>query len=180
MTDQPNLPPGLSQSQFAAALKRFAAALGAGAVVSDAAALAEFYDPYNLPGRTDFKPSAALFPATVEQIQEIVRIANEAKVPLWTVSQGRNNAYGGAAPRLPGAVLVHLRNMNKVLAIDEANAYAAVEPGVRFFDLYEAIRAGGHKLTISVPDLGWLSLLSLFSSPPDLIRGSKATARSLA
>ncbi len=68
MSDQPNLPPGLSAGQFAAVLKRFEAELGAGAVVSDPAALTEFYDPYNLPSRTDFKPSAALFPTTVEQI----------------------------------------------------------------------------------------------------------------
>jgi 4-cresol dehydrogenase (hydroxylating) flavoprotein subunit len=159
MTDQLNLPPGLSPRQLATALKTFETALGPGAVLSDPVALAEFYDPYNLPSRTDFKPSAALFPTTVEQIQEIIRIANEAKTPLWTVSQGRNNAYGGAAPRLPGAVLVHLRNMSKVLEIDEDNAYAVVEPGVRFFDLYDAIRAGGHKLMISVPDLGWGSVI---------------------
>jgi 4-cresol dehydrogenase (hydroxylating) flavoprotein subunit len=159
MTDKPNLPPGLSASQFASALKRFELALGADAVLSTPVALEEFYDPYNLPSRTDFKPSAALFPSSVEQIQEILRVANEAKVPLWTVSQGRNNAYGGAAPRLPGAVLLNLRRMNKVLEIDDANAYAVVEPGVRFFDLYEAIRSGGHKLMISVPDLGWGSVV---------------------
>jgi 4-cresol dehydrogenase (hydroxylating) flavoprotein subunit len=153
------LPPGLSTRQFDEVLKRFEAALGADAVISAPAALEEFYDPYNLPSRTDFKPSAALFPTGVEQIQEILRIANAEKVPLWTVSQGRNNAYGGAAPRLPGAVLLSLRRMNKVLEIDEDCAYALIEPGVRFFDLYEAIRAGGHKLMMSVPDLGWGSVI---------------------
>jgi 4-cresol dehydrogenase (hydroxylating) len=153
------LPPGLSAGQFGAALKKFEAVLSADRVVSAPAALEEFYDPYNLPSRTNFKPAAALFPTSVEEIQAILRIATEQEIPLWTVSQGRNNAYGGAAPRLPGAVLLNLRRMNKVLEIDEANAYAVVEPGVRFFDLYEAIRAGGHKLMMSVPDLGWGSVI---------------------
>ena len=36
--------------------------------------------------------------------------------------------------------------MNRVLEIDEELGYAVVEPGVRWFDLYEAIQAGGHKL----------------------------------
>src|SRR5665213_1011065 len=156
---QSPLPPGLSDGQFRTALRDFAAALGEEWVVSDPSALVEFFDPYNLPGRTDFKPSAALFPASVEEIQAILRIANRDRIPLWTVSQGKNNAYGGAAPRLPGAVLVNLRRMNKVLEIDETCAYAVVEPGVRFFDLYDAIRAGGHKLMISVPDLGWGSVI---------------------
>ncbi|MGH7075353.1 MAG: FAD-binding oxidoreductase [Stellaceae bacterium] len=152
-------PPHLSERQFADALKQFTAALGAEWVVSEPAALAEFYDPYNLPERTDFKPSAALFPASVEEIQALLRIAGENKIPLWTTSQGRNNAYGGAAPRLPGAVLLHLRRLNRVLEINEECAYAVVEPGVRFFDLYDAIRAGGHKLMMSVPDLGWGSVV---------------------
>jgi 4-cresol dehydrogenase (hydroxylating) len=159
MTDQQMLPPGLSAGQFATVLKRFEGVLGADRVVHAATALEEFYDPYNLPSRTNFKPSAALFPTGVEEIQAILKIANEDKVPLWTTGQGRNNAYGGAAPRLPGAVLLSLRRMNKVLEIDEACAYAVVEPGVRFFDLYEAIRAGGHKLMMSVPDLGWGSVI---------------------
>src|SRR6202167_3107898 len=153
------LPPGQSERQFAEIVKRFEAILGAEAVVSEPSALAEFYDPYNLATRTDFKPSAALFPTNVEQIQEILRVANADRIPLWTVSQGRNNAYGGAAPRLPGAVLLNLRRMNRVLEIDEACAYALVEPGVRFFDLHEHIQRGGHKLMISVPDLGWGSVI---------------------
>ena len=49
--------------------------------------------------------------------------------------------------------------MNRVLEIDGDAAYAVVEPGVRFFDLYEAVKASGHKLWISVPDLGWGSVI---------------------
>ena len=39
-------------------------------------------------------------PQTVEEIQAIVRLANEHRVPLWTTSQGRNNGYGGSSPRV--------------------------------------------------------------------------------
>ena len=56
-------------------------------------------------------------------------------------------------------MIVSLRNMNRVLEIDEELAYAVVEPGVRWFDLYDAIQAGGHKLMLSVPDLGWGSVV---------------------
>ena len=49
--------------------------------------------------------------------------------------------------------------MNRVLEINEELGYAVVEPGVRWFDLYEAIQAGGHKLSVSIPDLGWGSVV---------------------
>ena len=49
--------------------------------------------------------------------------------------------------------------MNKVLEIDESARYAVVEPGVRWFDLYDAIQAGGHKLWLSIADLGWGSVI---------------------
>jgi 4-cresol dehydrogenase (hydroxylating) len=80
-------------------------------------------------------------------------------VALWTHGQGRNNGYGGPAPRLRGSAIVSLRRMNRVLEINEECAYAVVEPGVRWFDLYEAIQAGGHKLMLSVADLGWGSVI---------------------
>ena len=73
-----------------------------------------------------------------------------------------NNGYGGPAPRLDGSVIVSLRNMDKVLEIDEELAYCVVEPGVRWFDLYDAIKAGGHKLMVSIPDLGWGGVVSNF------------------
>ena len=61
----------------------------------------------------------ACMPTTVEEIQAIVRIANEQQVPLWTHGQGGNNGYGGPAPRVKGSVIVSLRKMNRVLEIDE-------------------------------------------------------------
>ena len=35
-------------------------------------------------------------PTSTEQVQAVVRIANEYGVPLWTIGKGRNNTYGGA------------------------------------------------------------------------------------
>jgi 4-cresol dehydrogenase (hydroxylating) flavoprotein subunit len=88
-----------------------------------------------------------------------VRIANEHSAPLWVFSQGRNNTYGGPAPRVRGSVIVNLRGMNRVLEVNEELAYAVVEPGVRWFDLYDALEAEGGRLWTSIPDLGWGSVI---------------------
>ena len=128
-------------------------------MLTSEADLREFRDPFQFETWDENAASAVLMPETVEEIQEIVRIAGRHGVPLWTHSQGRNNGYGGPAPRVGGSVIVSLRNMNRVLEIDEECAYAVVEPGVRWFDLYEAIKAGGHRLMLSIADLGWGSVI---------------------
>jgi 4-cresol dehydrogenase (hydroxylating) flavoprotein subunit len=153
------LTPSLSEESFALAIDAFREAVGDDAVLTGDDALRVFRDPFAFPTWQDYTASAVVMPETVEQVQAIVRIANEHKVPLWTHATGMNNGYGGPAPRLTGSVIVSLRRMNRVLEINEECAYAVVEPGVRWFDLYDAVRAGGHKLMVSIPDLGWGSIV---------------------
>lgn len=49
--------------------------------------------------------------------------------------------------------------MNKIVEINEEYAYAIVEPGVSFFDLFNEIKSRGLKLWTSCPALGWGSVL---------------------
>jgi 4-cresol dehydrogenase (hydroxylating) flavoprotein subunit len=142
-----------------AAIEDFRSAVGADAVLTSEEDLREFRDPFAFESWADYTAAAVVMPDTVEQIQEIVRIANRHGVPLWTHATGRNNGYGGPAPRVKGSVIVSLRRMNRVLEINEECGYAVVEPGVRWFDLYEAIQAGGHRLMLSIADLGWGSVV---------------------
>jgi 4-cresol dehydrogenase (hydroxylating) len=141
------------------AIEELAGALGADAVLTSDEDLREFRDPFAYSTWDDYTASAVVMPETVEQVQEVVRIANRHKLPLWPHGQGRNNGYGGPAPRVKGSVIVSLRRMNRVLEINEECAYAVVEPGVRWFDLYEAIQAGGHRLMLSIADVGWGSVI---------------------
>jgi 4-cresol dehydrogenase (hydroxylating) len=153
------LPTDVSERSLSEALDAFRRVVGDEAVLTSDQDLEEFRDPYWFRGWDDFEASAVVQPQSVEEIQEILRIANAHGLPLWVSSQGRNNGYGGSSPRMRGAVVVNLRRMNRVLEINADAAYAVVEPGVRFFDLYDAVRASGHKLWIDVPDLGWGSVI---------------------
>ena len=123
------LTPQVSEEALAAALDAFRSVLGPDAVHAGADELREFRDPFAYATWDDYTASAVLMPQTVEEIQQIVRIANERKVPLWTHATGMNNGYGGPAPRVKGSVIVSLRRMNRVLEINEDSAYAVVEPG---------------------------------------------------
>lgn len=148
-----------SAAEFGAAVKEFTSALGEDAVLTDAASLREFGDPYAPPAWANPRPALAVQPASLEEVQAVVRIANEHRLALWTVSRGKNNGYGGSAVAHPGSVLVHLGRMNKVAEVNEELAYAVVEPGVSFYDLYEELGRHGHRLWAAVPDLGWGSVL---------------------
>jgi 4-cresol dehydrogenase (hydroxylating) len=142
------------------AVARFREVLDDDAVVTDQAGRDEYSDPYWIKGDRTYDSSAVLYPTSTEQVQAVVRIADELGVPLWVSSQGRNNGYGGPSPRVAGSVLVSLRRMNKVLEINSQLAYAVVEPGVSWLDLHAAIIEGGHDdLMVSVPDLGWGSVV---------------------
>jgi 4-cresol dehydrogenase (hydroxylating) len=161
MTDNARpIPPGLTAAEFERAVNAFAAELGTGKVSTDPEMLSEFRDPFQFAGWTSNVSSAVVSPTTVAEVQAIVRLANEHRVPLWPVSQGRNNGYGGAAPQVSGSVTVNLRNMNRVLEINPELGYALVEPGVRWSDLHDAIEAGGHNLVASVVDIGWGSVIA--------------------
>ncbi|MEO3855437.1 FAD-binding oxidoreductase [Acrocarpospora sp. B8E8] len=150
---------GPSEMSRSAAIARFEAIVGAEHVLTSGEAFREFRDPFQPEGWDAHTPSAVVQPETVEQIQDIILVAGEYGVPLWTNSQGRNNGYGGAGPRLTGSVTVNLRRMNRILEIDDDLAYALVEPGVSFLQLYTALRDGGHPLMLSVPDIGWGSVV---------------------
>jgi hypothetical protein len=132
-----DLPPGVSPAALDAALAAFASVVGDAFVQTSDDVLAVHEDEFHIGDPTRHTPSAVVLPEGVEEVRAIVRIAGEHRIPLWTVSTGRNLGYGGSAPRVPGSVLLELSRMNRILEVDEKLAYALVEPGVRFFDLYE-------------------------------------------
>jgi 4-cresol dehydrogenase (hydroxylating) len=154
-------PPGVSEADFAEALKQFAAAVGPQWVITDADDVATYKDAYSpFWGEADEKvASAAVAPGSVEEVQAVLAVANRYRIPLYTISTGRNLAYGGSAPVYSGSVVLDLKRMNRVIEVSEEFAYALVEPGVSYFDLYRYIREHKLKLWIDCPDPGWGSVI---------------------
>ena len=155
------LPPGVSESTFKQALAEFEQVVGADWVFTSDADVDLYRDAYSpFAGEPEeLVASSAVAPASTEQIQQVVRIANRHRVPLYTISTGKNLGYGGSAPTLSGSVVLDLKRMNRILEVNEANAYALVEPGVSYFDLYRYITERKLKVWIDCPDPGWGSVL---------------------
>ena len=151
------LPPGVSSNDFALALAAFKEAVGEDQVYTSDEDVALYQDAYDvlwgLPGQRHV--SAAVAPATVEQVQKVVVAANRHRIPIYPVSTGMDLGYGGSAGNLSGSVVLDLKRMNKVIEVDDQRHFAIVEPGVSYFDLYRYIQDRGLKVFIDCPDPGW-------------------------
>lgn len=97
--------------------------------------------------------------ASVDDLRTVLKIANETKIPLWIVSRGKNMGYGGPAPVVPGSVILDLHRINSVIEVNEKLAYAVVEPGVTFTDLYKYCAERKLKVWPSTASLGWGSVI---------------------
>lgn len=118
--------------------------------------LPAYYDEYSVfPAGEEIVPVGAVAPANVEQIQKIVRIARTHSVALAPISTGKNFAYGGPAPLVPGCVTLDLRRMNRVIEVNTKHGYAVVEPGVSYLQLYAYLQERGIKLWIDPAAPGW-------------------------
>jgi len=150
-------PPGVTSADFSAALEQFEQVLGKDWVFTSDDDIDTYRDAYSPVWHEEEEPipSGAVAPDGVEQVQAVLRIANRYKIPLWTVSTGKNLGYGGSAPLLSGSVVLDLKRMNRVLEVNDKNHYALVEPGVSYFDLYRYIRERNLKAWIDPPDPGW-------------------------
>ena len=155
------LPPGINSRSFNNAIREFEKAVGSDWVFSSEEDVNLYRDAYTpfWNEEEELVASAAVAPVTVEEVQEIVRIANRRRIPIYPISTGRNLGYGGSAPTLSGSVVLDLKRMNKVLEVDERNASILVEPGVSYFDAYNHLQGLGSKLMLDVPDPGWGSLI---------------------
>jgi FAD/FMN-containing dehydrogenase len=111
--------------------QRFVQALGAEAVITTAQELTAYASDYTEePART---PCLAVAPTSVEQVQAVVQIARELSTTLTVRVTGSN--VGGLAVPPEGGVVVDLSRMNKILAVEQGEMYALIEPGVTWEQL---------------------------------------------
>jgi len=154
-----HLPKGVTQENLELAMREFAQIVGSQWASSTKEDRESYNDAYNPGYELEFVSGGFVAPTAVEEIQAMVKAASRLSIPLWPMSTGKNLAYGGAAPLVPGTIVLDLKRMNKIIEVNDDLAYALVEPGVSFFDLYRYCPENNHKLWMSVPGPGWGSIV---------------------
>lgn len=89
------------------------------------------------------RPRCVVRPANTEEVQALVKWANETLTPLIPISSGFPHFRGDTIPRVGGAVIVDLSRMKKIMRVDSRNRVAWVEPGVTFGELQAELTKAG-------------------------------------
>ncbi len=103
----------------------------------------EDLNAYSYDGTTTWThmPDVVVLPTTAEQVSQILKLANEGRIPVTPRGAG-TNVSGGSIPIKGGIVLCTTR-MNKILDINKTNLTATVEPGVVLQDFNIALAKQG-------------------------------------
>ncbi|MEE9327774.1 MAG: FAD-linked oxidase C-terminal domain-containing protein [Cocleimonas sp.] len=99
--------------------------------------------PYECDGLSAYQklPIAVALPDTIKQIQNIVRICSQLKIPI--VARGAGTGLSGGALPHEGGIILGLSRFNQILEIDTKKQMARVQPGVRNLAITEAARPFG-------------------------------------
>ncbi len=78
--------------------------------------------------RKIFPPEAVVFPHTADEIQSIIKLCNQFKIPLTPRGRGTGTAGGSLAEQ--GGICLSLERMLTIISVDPANRVIVSEPGV--------------------------------------------------
>ena len=79
-------------------------------------------------------PEYVILPESTEQIQEIMKMSSEYKIPVVVQNTGVN-VGGCCVPSETGSILMHLRRLNQIIEIDDLNMSATIQPYVSYAEL---------------------------------------------
>jgi FAD/FMN-containing dehydrogenase len=116
--------------------KELTAIAGTDNVFDDVENLHAYAKDYSL--STPSMPGYVVRPKDAGEIQSIVRMANKNKLPVVPCSSGAH-CHGDTIPA-QGGIVLDLRRMNRILAINERNRMVRVEPGVTWAQLQPELK----------------------------------------
>ena len=104
---------------------------------ADEALLAHAHDALGV-GR---RPDVVVTPGTVAEVAAVARLCHDTRTPL--VVRGAGTGYTGGAVPIRGGVVLSMTRFTRIMAIDDANLLAVVQPNVVTRDLHRAVEARG-------------------------------------
>jgi len=100
----------------------------------------------SLPRRVDF----VVMPENVEEIQRIVKLANQEKIPI--VPMGGGLTLSGLIIPVKGGIVMDMKRMNKIIEINTLSKYALIEAGVTTGQLLSYLNENYPNLQPPIPD----------------------------
>jgi FAD/FMN-containing dehydrogenase len=98
-------------------------------------------DSSSLPGKL---PDIVVQPCSTEEIQEILKLANDTKTPVYARGSG-SGLWGGTIPYKAGIVLNCAARFNRFIKLDKKTLTCLVEPGIDFGTLEAVLIKDGFR-----------------------------------
>ena len=98
-------------------------------------------DASSIPGRL---PDIVVQPSTTDEVREILILANETLIPVYTRGSG-SGLWGGCIPYKGGIVLDCAGRLNKFIRLDEKTLTCVVQPGLTFGELEAELNKDGYR-----------------------------------
>ena len=92
-------------------------------------------------------PDIVIQPRTTEQVSEIMKIANEEKIPV--VPRGAGTGLCGSAVPIKGGIVLDMSRMNKVKEVSVGDMWCIVEAGCVYNDINAALGKYGFQFPCS-------------------------------
>lgn len=104
-------------------------------------------DPGTMP---PVEPDAVVMPGNTQEVQKIIRLANELKVPV--VPMGGGLVLSGLSRALKGGIILDMKRMNSIIEVNPKSRYAVVEGGASQGMLQAYLKKHHPELKHSMPD----------------------------
>ncbi|MFX0042046.1 MAG: FAD-binding oxidoreductase [Candidatus Hodarchaeota archaeon] len=97
---------------------------------------------WTIEGKIAGLPDFITWPETVNQISEILKLANKEKIPIIPFAEG-SGVVGGAIP-IHGGIIIDMKKFNKILDINEKNLTVTAQTGINGMNLERYLNAKGY------------------------------------
>ncbi|MDR3270532.1 MAG: FAD-binding protein, partial [Peptococcaceae bacterium] len=94
------------------------------------------------------RPRGKVKTKSFTEVQALIEWANKTLTPLIPLSSGAPHFRGDTVPTEPGALILDLSELNKIIRVDRQNRVCMIEPGVTFAELVPTLAEAGLKLNL--------------------------------
>ena len=99
---------------------------------------------WTLEGKVAALPDFIVWPETTQQISHLVHLANEKEIPVIPFGEG-SGVLGGSVP-IKGGIIVDMKKMSNIQALNDVNLTVTVQPGINGMNLERTLNKNSYTL----------------------------------
>lgn len=99
-------------------------------------------------------PAIVVRPKSIEEVQEIIHLANRTKTPVY-VRGGGTGDTGHRGSKIRSSILIDMTRMNDIVEIDEESLTVTVQAGITWGKLNAELEKKGWRLGVKGPYSGY-------------------------